>query len=103
MIQVVKNDEGCHFRVVPFNTHPAECTIMQTDEIKQMLADLIWLNALIATELIQVTENTSAILRKSPPPESCLMDHDALRATALSIAERYRTGTALAQHLGKHQ
>jgi hypothetical protein len=103
MIQEVKNDEGCHFRVVPFNTHPAECTIMQTDEIKQMLADLIWLNALIATELIQVTENTSAILRKSPPPESCLRDHDALRATALSIAERYRTGTALAQHLGKHQ
>ena len=40
---------------------------MQDPEIKEMLADLIWLNALIATELIQVTENTSAILRKSPP------------------------------------
>ena len=33
-----------------------------------MLADLLWLNAVIATELIQITENTSAILRKSPPP-----------------------------------
>ena len=76
---------------------------MQNDEIKQMLADLIWLNALIATELIQVTENTSAIFRKSPPPESCLKDHAALRATALSIAERYRAGSGLAQHLGKHQ
>ncbi len=42
-----------------------------------MLADLIWLDALIATELIQVTENTSAILRKSPPPETCLKDHQA--------------------------
>jgi hypothetical protein len=76
---------------------------MQNDEVKQMLADLIWLNALIATELIQVTENTSAILRKSPPPESCLVDHNALRATALAIAEKYRTGTALARHLGTHQ
>jgi hypothetical protein len=76
---------------------------MQNDEIKQMLGDLIWLNALIATELIQVTENTSEILRKSPPPESCLKDHDALRATALGIAQRYRTESALAQHLGKHQ
>jgi len=76
---------------------------MQNDEIKQMLADLIWLNTLIATELIQVTENTSAILRKSPPPESCIKDHDALRATALGIAEKYRTGTALGRHLGKHQ
>src|SRR4030042_741362 len=54
---------------------PAQRRILMQDlEIKEMLADLIWLNALIATELIQVTENTSAILRKSPPPESCLLD-----------------------------
>jgi hypothetical protein len=76
---------------------------MQDQEMKEMLADLIWLNALIATELIQVTENTSAILRKSLPPESCLQEHHALRETALCIAEKYRSGTMLAQHLGKHQ
>ena len=76
---------------------------MQDLEIKEMLADLIWLNALIATELIQVTENTSAILRKSSPPESCLLEHAALRKTALSMAEKYRQGTVLAQHLNKHQ
>jgi hypothetical protein len=76
---------------------------MQDKEIKEMLADLVWLNALIATELIQVTENTSAILRKSPPPASCLQEHAALRKTALSMAEKYRDGTILAQHLNKHQ
>lgn len=76
---------------------------MQDLEIKEMLADLIWLNALIATELIQVTENTSAILRKAPPPESCLLEHAALRKTVLSMAEKYRQGTILAQHLNKHQ
>lgn len=76
---------------------------MENQEIKQMLADIVWLNALIATELIQVTENTSAILRKAPLPESCLQDHNALRATALAIAEKYRTDTTLARHLGKHQ
>jgi hypothetical protein len=76
---------------------------MQDQEIKEMLADLIWLNALIATELIQVTENSSAILRKSPPPESCLMEHQALRKTALFMAEKYRPGTMLTQHLTKHQ
>jgi hypothetical protein len=64
---------------------------------------LSFFNALIATELIQVTENTSAILRKSPPPENCLAEHHALRKTALAIAEKYRPGTMLAQHLGKHQ
>jgi hypothetical protein len=76
---------------------------MQDPEIKEMLADLIWLNALIATELIQVTENSSSILRKSPPPKTCLVEHNALRETALSLAEKYRPGTMLAQHLGKHQ
>lgn len=76
---------------------------MDDTELKSMLADLIWLNALIATELIQVTENTSAILRKSAPPESCLKDHQALRETALAIAEKYHNDTALARHLGKHQ
>jgi hypothetical protein len=76
---------------------------MQDPEIKEMLADLVWLNAVIATELIQVTENTSAILHKSPPPQSCLVEHHALRSTALAMAEKYRPGTMLAQHLGKHQ
>jgi hypothetical protein len=76
---------------------------MQDKEIKEMLADLIWLNALIATELIQITENSSSILRKSPPPETCLAEHHALRETALSMAEKYRPGTMLSQHLGKHQ
>ena len=76
---------------------------MQDTETKEMLADLIWLNAVIATELIQITENSSAILRQSPPPASCLTEHHALRGTALSIAEKYRPGTMLAQHLGKHQ
>jgi hypothetical protein len=76
---------------------------MHDDESKEMLRDLIWLNAVIATELLQITENTSAILRKSPPPASCLSDHHALRETALAIAEKYRAGTALGRHLGMHQ
>jgi len=76
---------------------------MQDPETKEMLADIIWLNAVIATELIQITENTSAILRKSPPPESCLAEHHELKKTALHMAEKYRPATVLAQHLLKHQ
>ncbi|WML67627.1 MAG: hypothetical protein METHP_01170 [Methanoregula sp. SKADARSKE-2] len=76
---------------------------MDDPETKEMLKDLIWLNAVIATELIQVTENTSAIVRKSPPPASCLTKHNELRRIALAIAERYREGTMLSQNLLKHQ
>lgn len=74
-----------------------------TPDTTEMLADIIWLNAVIATELIQITENTSAILRKSSPPASCIAEHRALREVALAMAERYRPGTALAQHLTQHQ
>jgi len=76
---------------------------MQENETAEMLRDLLWLNAVIATEIIQITENSSAILRKSPPPASCLAEHQALRETALAIAEKYRPGTMLARHLGGHQ
>lgn len=78
-----------------------------------MLADLIWLNAVIATELIQITENVSSILRQSPPPESCIRDHARLREHALKIAEHYSPQgsctmdrdnvSALREHLTGHK
>ncbi|HVP95410.1 MAG TPA: hypothetical protein VMS89_09610 [Methanoregulaceae archaeon] len=73
------------------------------DETAEMLRDLLWLNAVIATELIQQTENTSLLARNASPPASCLLEHQALRETALSIAERYRPGTVLRTHLKGHQ
>ena len=75
----------------------------QDEELKEMLRDLLWLNALIATELVQITENTSQILRKAAPPESCIVEHAALRETAREIADRYRPGTMLRQHVAEHQ
>jgi hypothetical protein len=72
-------------------------------EIIEMLRDLVWLNAVIATELIQQTENTSQMARNAPPPASCLLEHQALRETALAIADRYRPGSALNAHLKGHQ
>ncbi|MDI6718509.1 MAG: hypothetical protein QMD46_02695 [Methanomicrobiales archaeon] len=76
---------------------------MESGTIEEMLSDLLWLNALIATELIQITENTSALLRKAPPPARCLEEHLALRRQALAIAEKYGGSAALRQHLEGHR
>jgi hypothetical protein len=76
---------------------------MDVDEEKELLKDLIWLNAVIATELIQITENVSSILRQGPPPESCLVDHNRLREQALTIVEKYRDAPALREHLLGHR
>ncbi len=76
---------------------------MYSEEEKELLKDLVWLNAVIATELIQITENVSSILRKAPPPESCVQDHNRLRELALLIAEKYRDASVLRKHLTGHQ
>lgn len=76
---------------------------MDTEETTTLLRDLVWLNAVIATELIQITENVSSMLRQSPPPESCIRDHNRLREEALRIAEKYNPGTGLREHLTGHQ
>ncbi len=73
------------------------------EELKEMLRDLIWLQAVLATELIQVTENTSSLLRKAPPPAHCLEEHQALRKKALEIAERYHQDTVLREHIVGHR
>ena len=44
-----------------------DLTLCKTGKLKDMLADLIWLNALIATELIQVTENRLGNSQEIPP------------------------------------
>ena len=72
-------------------------------EVIEMLRDLLWLNAVIATELIQQTENLSVMARNASPPASCLLEHQQIRETALAIADRYRPGTALHTHLTGHQ
>jgi hypothetical protein len=76
---------------------------MYSEEERELLQDLVWLNAVIATEIIQITENVSSILRNAPPPESCREDHNRLREQALLIAEKYAEGTALRKHLTGHQ
>jgi len=71
--------------------------------MKELLKDLVWLNAVIATELIQITENTSSILRGTAPPERCIEEHRALREHALRIAGRCRNEPLFARHLLEHQ
>jgi hypothetical protein len=73
------------------------------ERIEAMLGDLVWLNAVIATELIQITENSSSILRKEAPPETCREDHNAIRAEALRIVGQYSQDATLSRHLNRHQ
>ncbi len=72
-------------------------------DVKEVLQDLIWLNGVIATELIQLVENSSASLRGSVP-EKCLIQHGELRKEALGIVEKHcpQKATSLRKHVLGH-
>ncbi|MHA2393571.1 MAG: hypothetical protein ACXAEX_16665 [Promethearchaeota archaeon] len=59
--------------------------------IKNMLADLIYINGIIATELIKVTENTATIRRGEEflNKTACLSEHNQLNEKIIEILKKY--------------
>ncbi|MDI6688998.1 MAG: hypothetical protein QMD66_04165 [Actinomycetota bacterium] len=77
--------------------------VHDTQQMLNVLKDLIWLNGVIATELIQITENTSAAIR-GEIPQSCKIEHSKLREQAIEIVSRYCPEKVhnLKDHILKH-
>ena len=77
---------------------------MQDDsELKELMRDMIKINAVIATELIQLVENSSQQLR-GKIPEACKVQHGALKKEVVEIAEKWhRDCGTLAMHNLKHE
>jgi hypothetical protein len=73
-----------------------------------MLADLIYINGIIATELIKVTENTATIRRGKEflNETSCPAEHHELNKQIINILKKYQRKptdiTALESHVIKH-
>ncbi|MBT8349877.1 MAG: hypothetical protein KJO26_01380 [Deltaproteobacteria bacterium] len=59
----------------------------QTD-VLEILKDLVKINSIIATELIQLVENSSSQLR-GEIPDSCKIQHLELRRDIIKIAEKW--------------
>jgi len=76
--------------------------------IKNMLADLIYINGIIATELIKVTENTATIRRGEEflNKTSCPSEHHELNKKVIEIVKKYQRKptdlAALETHVLKH-
>ena len=77
--------------------------------IKNMMADLIYINGIIATELIKVTENTVTICHGEEFLEktSCLAEHNQLNKKIIEIVKKYQKTTedlaGLESHVLKHK
>jgi len=58
------------------------------EKLAELLKDSIFINTVIATELIQLVENSSRQLR-GDVPESCVAEHRRLKARVIKIAEKW--------------
>jgi len=60
--------------------------------IKQMLGDLIYINGIIATELINITENTAATRHGEDflAGSQCIQEHDDLKKNIINIVKNYK-------------
>ena len=60
------------------------------EKILEVLKDLTYINAVIATELIRITENTAVMANKPPEKVSkCVIEHDKISAKVMQLAEKY--------------
>ena len=67
-----------------------------------ILKDMVKLNSIIATELIQLVENSSQQLRGAIP-DSCTTQHGELRKQVVEIAEKWNDNCQmLRQHNLEH-
>ena len=76
-----------------------------SDDVKELLKDLILLNSIIAAETLQITENTSKIARKSMEiPKQCQISHDKLRNQIINILKKHVKDQAkiLEEHILTH-
>ena len=60
--------------------------------IKQMLGDLIYINGIIATELLNITENTAAMRHGEDflAGSQCTTEHDQLKSNIIKIVKNYK-------------
>lgn len=75
----------------------------ELSEIKTILRELIFIAAVDATETIQITENTSKMLR-GEVPEGCQASHFRLRENIVESASRWNEEKVkdLKKHLFGH-
>jgi uncharacterized protein YcsI (UPF0317 family) len=73
------------------------------DQLAELLKDLVKINAVIATEMIQLVENSSRQIRGAVP-ETCLTQHAKLKQEVVEIAEKWeRDCDMLRNHNLKHE
>ena len=78
------------------------------ESVKNLLVDLLYINSIIATELIKITENTVAIRRGEDflNKSSCLAEHNNLNKNVIAIVKKYfdkkENLSDLEKHILKH-
>ena len=74
------------------------------EKILEVLKDLSFINAVIATELIRITENTAIMAKGAQVIEKCGVEHQQLSEKIIELVDKYKptANELLKKHVLKH-
>ncbi len=75
------------------------------EEILEVLKDISFINAVIATELLRITENTALIANKPlEKVDKCSLEHNKIAEKVLKLIKKYKPtlSEALKNHVLPH-
>ena len=74
------------------------------EKITEQLTELIYINGIIATELIKITENSAAIRRGEDflNKSNCVFEHNQLNRRVIEIVKMYTNKPEKIESLEKH-
>jgi len=102
------NSHGNVLKLIKFELFMSKEQFILLEKISEKLSDLIYLNGIIATELIKITENTATIRRGEEflDKTSCPSEHYELNEKIINTLKKYtkKPGdlAGLEKHVLKH-
>lgn len=71
------------------------------DNLNESIKDLIWLNGVLAIEIIRISENMAEATRGSET-EKCREEHKQLLEKIVKVLNKYSTDPLLKEHIVDH-
>jgi hypothetical protein len=75
--------------------------IVKNKKLEESIKDLIWLNSIIAIEMIRIAENMAEVARGSET-ERCRQEHQQLLKKIIKVLGKYSSDPLLKKHIVDH-
>jgi len=72
------------------------------EELSELLKDLVWINGVVAMEIIRISENMAEATRGSET-EKCREEHQEILKKIIKVLGKYSPDSLLKEHIETHK